>query len=285
MDTPSYRLIAIDLDGTLLSPAGEVTPRTRSAIHATLKAGLLVCFATGRNWTESRLVLDAVAHYPCAVFAGGAMVIDTHQQIMLHQTRMAPELARQLCGVLESLGHGVLALQDTGAAGVDYLAAERLNPQTVRWMDATQAAVRTLPRLSEYHHEQTIRIGIVADPDEAHRIKKILEEQFGGRILGQVLQVPGTKYGVLEIFDPAVNKWQGILHIARRHDVQPRHIVAMGDDVTDIPMIAQAGLGVAMGTARPEVLAIAKRIIGSNQNDGLAEFLEELVTGRQVEPL
>jgi Cof subfamily protein (haloacid dehalogenase superfamily) len=245
----------------------------------------MVCFATGRNRTESRTVLDAVAHYPCAVFAGGAMVIDTHQQVLLHQTRMAPELAQQLCRTLESLGHGVLALQDTGAAGVDYLAAERLNPMTARWMEATHAAVRTLPRLSEYHHEQTIRVGIVADPEEVHHVKRLLDEQFAGRILGHVLQVPGTKYSVLEIFDPAVNKWHGILHIARRHDVLPSQIVAVGDDVNDIPMITEAGLGVAMGNARPEVLAVANRIIGSNQNDGLADFLEELITERRVEPL
>jgi hydroxymethylpyrimidine pyrophosphatase-like HAD family hydrolase len=187
--------------------------------------------------------------------------------------------------VLESLGHGVLALQDTGAAGVDYLAAERLNPQTTHWMDATQSTVRILPRLSEYHHEQTIRIGIVAEADEAQRIKTMLDEQFGGRILGHVLQVPGTKYTVLEIFDPAVNKWQGILHIARRHDVLPSQIVAIGDDVNDIPMISQAGLGVAMGNARPEVLAIANRVIGSNQNDGLAHFLEELIAEHRVAPM
>jgi Cof subfamily protein (haloacid dehalogenase superfamily) len=285
MDIPRYRLIAIDLDGTLLSPAGEVTPRTRAAVHAVLEAGLLVCFATGRNWTESRLILDALAHYPCAVFAGGAMVIDTHQQIILHQTRMAPELARQLCGVLEALGHGVLALQDTGAAGVDYLAGEHLNPQTVRWMETTQSAIRTMPRLSDYHHEQTIRVGIVAEPAEAYRVKALLDERFGGRILGQVLQVPGTKHAVLEIFDPAVNKWQGILHIAKRHEVTPDQIVAIGDDVNDLPMIAQAGLGVAMGNARPEVLAVAKRVIGSNKEDGLAIFLEELITAHTVEPM
>lgn len=63
MENARYRLIAIDLDGTLLSPSGEVTERSKSAVHRALDAGLLVCFATGRNWTESKTVLDAVAHY------------------------------------------------------------------------------------------------------------------------------------------------------------------------------------------------------------------------------
>src|SRR4051794_18115174 len=104
-----YRMIAIDLDGTLLSPRGEVTPRTKAAIHRALAAGMLVCFATGRNWTESQTVLDAVAHYDSAVFVGGAMVVDTKQRVTLHRTMMEPALARELCTVFESRGHAVLA--------------------------------------------------------------------------------------------------------------------------------------------------------------------------------
>jgi len=95
-----YRMIAIDLDGTLLSPHGKVTERTKLAIHRALAAGLLVCFATGRNWTESEVVLDAVAHYDTAVFVGGAMVVDTKRRLTLHRTLMQPELAAQGVRVL-----------------------------------------------------------------------------------------------------------------------------------------------------------------------------------------
>src|SRR3954468_16056880 len=98
-------MIAIDLDGTLLSPDGRVTPRAKAAVHRALSAGLLVCFATGRNWTESRGVLDAGEHYGTAVFVGGAMVIDTEKEVTLHP------LARELCAFLEAEGHAALALQ------------------------------------------------------------------------------------------------------------------------------------------------------------------------------
>src|SRR5437588_1016493 len=121
-----YRMIAIDLDGTLLSPAGEVTPRAKAAVHRALSAGLLVCFATGRNYTESRTVLDAVAHYDSAVFVGGAMVIDTRDGATVHRTLMDPDLARQLCRILEAHGQAGLALQDTGHAGVEYLVSAGL---------------------------------------------------------------------------------------------------------------------------------------------------------------
>src|SRR5688500_14263718 len=114
-------MIAIDLDGTLLGPRGEVTPRAKAAVHRALSAGLLVCFATGRNWTESRTVLEAVEHYSTAVFAGGAVVMDTERRVTLHRMMMAPDLAREISRIFEADGHAVLALQDTETAGVDYL--------------------------------------------------------------------------------------------------------------------------------------------------------------------
>ena len=83
----TYKMVAIDLDGTLLSPLGHVTARTKSAVHQCLRAGMLVCFATGRNWTESRTVLEAIEHYASAVFAGGSMVIDTEKRVTLHRIR------------------------------------------------------------------------------------------------------------------------------------------------------------------------------------------------------
>src|SRR4051812_47768956 len=116
-----YRMIAIDLDGTLLSPTGHVTPRAKAAVHKALAAGLLVCFATGRNWTESKTILDAVEHYGTAVFVGGAVVVDTGKQLTLHRTMMQPQLARELCAFLKAEGHAACALQDTHSAGVDYL--------------------------------------------------------------------------------------------------------------------------------------------------------------------
>lgn len=282
-----YRMIAIDLDGTLLSPAGEVTPRAKAAVHKALAAGLLVCFATGRNWTESRTVLDAVAHYGSAVFVGGAMVVDTEKRATLHRTMMESALARELCGFLETEGHAALALQDThSAGGVDYLVSANvgLNDATRRWMDVTLAAVHPVGRLGDHPHGHTIRVGICAESAEARRVRADLLARFGERVVCHNLFVPAYDVEVMEVFDPAVNKWQGILHVARRHGVDPADVIAIGDDVNDLPMIRDAGLGVAMGNAKPEVQAVADLVIGSNADEGLAAFLEELVDRHVVGP-
>jgi hypothetical protein len=282
-----YRMIVIDLDGTLLSPKGEVTPRSKSAIRRALDAGLLVCFATGRNWTESKDALDALEHYPTAVFAGGAMVIDTHRRATLHRTLMNPVLAAEICQFLEERGQSALALQDLGTAGMDYVisGASSANAATQGWMAVTKATLHAVPSLANYPHQHTVRVGICAEPQVVRQVKKELEERFGSRLFCQNMLVPTYGVEILEIFDPAVNKWEGVLHLARHHNIIPEQIVAIGDDVNDLPMIQNAGLGVAMGNARPQVKAAAKRVIAANYEDGLATFLDELVDQHQVEPL
>jgi len=117
------------------------------------------------------------------------------------------------------------------------------------------------------------------------RVQKILADQFDGRIVCHSIHVASYGVDVLEVFDPAVNKWEGILHVARRHGILPAEIIAVGDDVNDIAMLKSAGLGVAMGNAKPEAIAVADRVINRNDSDGLAEFLEELVNSNAVAPL
>jgi Cof subfamily protein (haloacid dehalogenase superfamily) len=287
MSSAPYRMIAIDLDGTLLSPKGTVTQRVKGAVHKALDAGLLVCFATGRNFTESRMVLEDVAHYDSAVFVGGAMVMDTKQRITLHRTAVEPKLAAEICEVIESFGHAALALQDDLVQGFDYLVSGDLemNVETVRWMQVTHAKVKRVPRLAKHQHDHTIRVGMVGSHDEIREVEIALQEKFAERIFMHAIAVPAAGVDVLEIFDPSVNKWEGILHIARRHGIEPEQIIAIGDDINDLHMIKNAGLGVAMGNARPQLKAIAKRVIGTNHDEGLAEFLEEIVAAHLVEPL
>lgn len=279
-----FKMIAIDLDGTLLSPSSEVTARTKAAIHRALEARLLICFATGRNFTESRTVLDAIEHYDSAVFVGGAMVIDTRQRVTLHRTMMDPALARELCQFFESRGQAALALQDTETAGIDYLITSEvpLHASTTGWLKGTGASSRRMAGLSQHSHEHTIRVGIVAATKIAQPIHAELERTFGQRVMS--LCFLGGNVSVVEVFDSSVSKWQGILRVAGRHGIKPEEIIAIGDGINDVTMVKNAGLGVAMGNSHPDLLKCAAKVIGPNNEDGLAKFLEELLATHAVEP-
>ncbi len=273
-----FRMIAIDLDGTLLGGDGQVSDRVRRAIHELIAGGWIVCFATGRSYLESRSILEAVGHFDHAVFIGGAAVIDTQNQVTLHQQKMEPQLARSLCRILEDLGHAALALQDNRESGVDYLATARtdVDPATLRWMEACQLRLERVPSLADYEHQHTIRVGMVGPQDQAVEAHRQIQETFAeGVLVHRVRGANGVE--ILECFDSSVNKWEGIKHVARHHNIELSRIIAVGDDLNDLAMVKQAGLGVAMGNGRPELKAVAKRVIGSHREDGLAIFLEELL--------
>jgi Cof subfamily protein (haloacid dehalogenase superfamily) len=273
-----YKMIAIDLDGTLLSPSSVVTARTKAAVQKAASAGLLICFATGRSFTESRAVIDSVAHFDAAIFVGGALIVDTGKRSTIQRTLMDPALARELCGFFESHGHAALALQDTSTAGIDYLASSDfdLNPATQAWCVSTRATLRRTGDLTRHSHDHTLRVSFVASKTVAPPVYHNMRRAFGDRIVSHFFLPPGDIF-VGEAFDPSVNKWQGILQVARLRNIRREEIVAIGDDINDVAMIKNAGLGIAMGNCCEEVRNCAGRVIGHNADDGLACFLEELI--------
>jgi Cof subfamily protein (haloacid dehalogenase superfamily) len=279
--TNRFRLIALDLDGTTLDPRGKVAPRTRAAIRKLVERGVYVLFATGRNYTESKSVLEQVAHYPRCVFVGGASLVDTAPPSpqSLYACHMHPELARELCRDLHSLGETVLALEDTFTTGVDYLITRdrRVDPATQVWLQVTRSSVRYEADLDNYHHSHTLRVGIVSDQRTAPRVSQHLESKYAGRAIFHSIHVPAQGIDVVEIFDPRVSKWQGIQRVAADLGISTGEIVAVGDDVNDLPMLREAGLGVAMGNGNPLAKQAAQLTIGTNAEDGLATFLEELL--------
>lgn len=279
MAVAKYRMIVIDLDGTLLLPDGSVPPRAAAAIRAAAAAGYRICFATGRNFTESRAVLHEVGLLPESVFVGGAMVIDTQREKTLHRTVMHPHLAADLCRTFEGMGHAALALQDTCETGMDYLITGSIpvHEATRRWMASLKMGVHYVPSLADFDHRHTLRVGICCDHGVSEQFLPMLRDHYGDRTMMHSLLVPGMNCEVLEVFDPAVNKWSGIQYLARRHGVNLHEIIAIGDDMNDVPMLKNAGLGVAMGNAREGLKPFADRIIGKVTEDGLSLFLETLL--------
>jgi hypothetical protein len=279
------RLIAIDLDGTLLSPSGTVTPRTYRAVHDLIEAGVIVCFATGRNFTESRDVLSAVGHYDLAVFVGGAMVVDCATGQPTHVQRMTPALAAELSQFFEDAGQAVCALQHRDAAGVDYVITSEpaMNRAMSRWLEVTRSTHRLVRRghLGCDDHAHTIRVGVVAPSAEVDLLERRLHERFAGRVISHAIHIPAYGVHALEVFDPVVSKWSGVNHVARIRGVAEDQIAAVGDDVNDLPMLRAARVSAAMGNAHPAAKAAAKRVIGANAEDGLAAWLEQITGARR----
>lgn len=270
-------LFGIDLDGTLLTPRGDVSDRTRAAVHALLDAGHRVCFSTGRNGIEASTVFSAVGHQGVAVLVSGAMVVDTRDGRVIHRGHMHADLAADLCRAIEDVGEQAIAYQDRAETDIDYLISGdgALHPAQDHWIATTGQRIDRHPTLVTFDHSKTLRVSAVTGYTGAARIRKVVAERFGGeRAYLHSIVITPAEAEIIELFDPAVNKWQGLLRAAGELNISPVNIVAIGDDTNDLPMLRHAPLGVAMGNARKEVKDVADRVIGRNEDDGLAAFLE-----------
>jgi 5-amino-6-(5-phospho-D-ribitylamino)uracil phosphatase len=110
-------------------------------------------------------------------------------------------------------------------------------------------------------------------------LEEVAHERFDGRIQTFVQRSPRYLGTMCEILRHDANKWTAILHLARLWGIGPSAICAVGDDVNDIPMIKNAGLGVAMGHARLEVRSAADLVTGDHDEDGVAMLVDEVLLG------
>lgn len=297
MPTPNYDLIAVDLDGTLFDPEGEVSAANRAAVQAARAAGIEVIICTGRGLAESAPVLQPLGFTGTAVVAGGALTADLDTGRTLNRQPMPPALVQRITGfLLERTEHPVLALKDRGATGIDYLVIgdRRLDPSTEWWFNHMPVAVdRVVDITLDPHPADTVRLGVVTYAGEMKALGQAVVRAFGSEafvhhfpvITKSVEADPRSKIEeihLLEIFDIAVNKWTAIDRYIRAHPrgpIDPRRVATIGDQINDVAMIRHAGLGIAMGNAIPELKRIAGRITRPNTEDGVAYAIEQILGG------
>lgn len=295
---PRYDLIAVDLDGTLLDPASRVSPANVRAVHEARRAGADVMVCTGRGLVECRDALDAIEQADPVAVAGGSILACPSTSATLHRFPMRPDLVREAVGLVTTHGHAALVLKDRHAAGYDYLVVmeegkSRLDEITRWWFERLKVEVHFVRTIDEdAHPEHTVRVGACATGGTTDGVARVLAERLNGRAVLHHFPavVPSSTRGraggasgqtlIVEVFDAAVSKWTAIEHYARTRGIDPSRIAAIGDQINDVAMLRSAGLGVAMGNAVPEALAVADRVTLDNASDGVARAIEHILEGR-----
>jgi Cof subfamily protein (haloacid dehalogenase superfamily) len=281
-----YRMLAIDLDGTLLDSEGRVPDVNLAALEKAKAEGLLVVLCTGRGFREARRVIGTTAHEGPVVLAGGALVTDPTTGRTLHRAIIEPGLAAEVVEHLRRLDYAVLVVLDPEPMQCDYLiaGAHNLTENTRWWLHHIGARIqyREEPTAEEMHH--ALRVGIVAEPEEMPPVQAELVETFGDRVLVQhfaaVKQRDGAELHVLEVFAAGVHKWSGLQWLAREHEVGLDEVAAIGDHINDLSMIEAAGCGIAMGNAVEPVRRAARHVTDSNDEGGVATAIDRILGGQ-----
>jgi Cof subfamily protein (haloacid dehalogenase superfamily) len=263
----SWRVVATDLDGTIVRSDGEISARTRDALTVAEQAGALVVLVTGRppRWLDG--VADATGHHGLAICANGAIVYDLHTERIVETHPLSVEIARelvaQLRGAIPGLGFAVETADDGFAHEAAYRPKWSVDTDPVASADEllTQPLVKLLARHPELDSDALLAAAREAVGVEAANLTH------------------SSRDGLLEISAAGVSKATTLAALCEEHGMSAAQTIAFGDMPNDIPMLSWAGRAVAVANAHPEVLEIVDEVTASNDDDGVAVVLEREFAG------
>jgi Cof subfamily protein (haloacid dehalogenase superfamily) len=259
------RLVATDLDGTLLRSDGTVSPRTRDVLRRATAAGARVVAVTGRPVRWMHAVAEAVQHQGTAVCSNGAVVYDLVAERVVQARPFPPETLLELTGVLRALVPDV-------AFGVESLARGFWHepgyvPHAVAGIVRPPAPTAPLPDLVTDDVLKLIALAPGGTPEE---LLDLAAAEAGH--LGELTH--STNAPFLEVSAPGVTKATTLAGLAEAWGVTPAEAVAFGDMPNDLAVLAWAGRSWATANAHPSVRAAAGAVTAANDDDGVAAVLE-----------
>ena len=279
---PTIRLLALDVDGTLLDPHMQITPRVRAAIHAAQQVGVVVTLATARRYINTRPIADALGLEIPLVLCDGSLVIQHPTGIVLQTQSFPAAIAQQTVDLM--VQHGIQpVVQHDIVHETTHIAQEQiwtgpvaLDTEWVRPYLATfPNSIRRLP----------IEHLCTGQPDPLRVVAFASEERAYG-LIPSVTELDCTwnairrgNYGWAElaVLRKHCSKASGVSALARHLDIPMEQVMAIGDNMNDIEMLSQSGWGVAMGQAIESVLDIADAVTTSNAEDGVAVAIERYI--------
>ena len=277
-----YRLLAIDIDGTLVNSRDELTPATRAALARAGAAGVHVVLATGRRYSHALPLVKELEIDVPLVTASGALVKDPIDHRTLYQAEFEPQTLRDVVAIVDAAGFDLVLCGDTFAEGFDFYHA-RPNPRTPElayYLAMNPGRSRLWPDLLSDPPPGVFGGFVVGTLEQMRDLDSLTRRQMPGKLHTHVLHPPRYRGFFTEISPAGVTKWSAIQRLAADWGIAESEICAVGDDVNDIAMIRAAGLGVAMGNAQPEVKEAADRIAPTHDQDGLVQVVEWVLEGR-----
>ncbi|MFD7917889.1 HAD family hydrolase [Streptomyces sp. NPDC059740] len=263
--TPPYRLVATDLDGTLLRSDDTVSARTRAALATASAAGAAHIVVTGRAVPWTRHILDDLGYQGLAVCGQGGQVYHAGEHRLLTSVTLDRQLAALAVAKIEAeAGPLRLAASRDGltgqvVVGPGYRVQEGPLPN-LRVEDTAELWAAPLNKLYLQHEE-------LGDDELA---------QLARQVAGQLVGVTMAGKGIVELLPLGLSKATGLSLAARRLGVTAAETIAFGDMPNDVPMFGWAGHGVAMANAHEELKAVADEVTASHDEDGIAVVLERL---------
>ena len=265
-----YKLIAMDLDGTLNNDQKVITEKTKAALMAAQNKGVRLALASASpspGLFKARDILRLQDHKGILMSYNGGRIVDAEPGKVLFETSMDLEETKQVLRKLEELP--VTPILDDG---VQFYVADKNGYKVDYECKNNNMVCSEVGNLADFLEFAPIKILMSVQPEELKAVQKQIAD-----FLPESLTVVQTAAFYLEVIPKVINKGQGIRDICKVLGIGTEEVIAFGDAENDIPMLRAAGMGVAMGNAAQAVKEAADMVTLSNNDDGIAAALEKLL--------
>lgn len=266
----SYKLIALDLDGTLLNEQSQISERTKEVIREVVNSGVAVTIATGRIFQSAEYYANEMGLNIPLICCDGAMVKESTTGYEHYHSHISLELAKAVArlGRTENI---YLRYYIN-----DIMYVERNWEHARRIAEHLRVKAVLVPDLAEFLTEEPTLISITETEENFNRAYPLLQKEFADKLTLTKFSASGGRKGV-GVINRESSKGKALAVLASHLGIRREEIMAFGDDLNDMGLLTGAGFAVAMGNADPAVKAVAGYITGTNREDGAAAALEKLV--------
>lgn len=263
----NIRLIALDLDDTLLNTEMKICQENIAAIEVVREKGVYVTIATGRMFSSAKPYIKQLQLQIPVITYQGALIVNPVTEETVYHCPVPKDLAIEIATQCEEMGYHLNSYFN------DEIYVEKMSKEAEYYQRIANVPMKVVGKLSNFIEDDPTKLVVVANEAKIDQLKEKWSLEFGDK-----LYLTKSKPNFLEIMDNQVNKGIGILKVAKSLGIEnTQEIMTIGDSYNDLPMFDIAGVSVAMGNSRDEVKAKAKYVTNANSNSGVAAAIKEFL--------
>lgn len=286
-----YKLVAIDLDGTMLNQYGIVTENTKKVIKETMEKGVEIIIASGRPIDSIKTIAKEIGSEKYFIAGNGALIYDIQKEEIIYDKFLPKQKILEIIKICEenSISYNVYTDQTILATALKhnvlYYQKENLKKE-----ESKQTKISIVENMYEYvknkkdekflkmticDESQTVFRSIIRKLRRIEGIEVLDVSHMSRKTIKQGTEEVTVEYYYTEITMKNVDKWEALEYLIQKLNITKEEVIAIGDNVNDKQMIKEAGLGVAMEGSTPEITQIANYVTMSNNEEGVAKVLEK----------
>lgn len=288
-----YKLITVDLDGTLLNKYGEVSEYTKNIIKKVTDQGILVVLASGRISESVLTIAKEIGANKYYISGNGSVLYDMQKKEIIYEKYLSKEKVLELIELCEknSIYYNIYTESSVIAKSLNYNVAFYNYENTkkssdkkteINIVDDVYNYIKTLNtnkflKMTICDENKIVFSSILRKVKDIPDIDVLEVSHMSKKKIKMGTKEVSAGYYYTEVSSKNVDKWYAIEEIMKKENIAKEEVISFGDNNNDILMIKNAGLGVAMGHSNEQVKKVAKFVTQTNDEDGVAKALENII--------